>query len=202
MGSNWARVVLNRETHVLVSGLSPADLDTLEISGDSWGARVTFRSYRSVDYPAFDICESTLDQTFDLIIAEQVFEHLLSPHKAGRNVHEMLRLGGYFLLTTPFLLRVHNYPVDCSRWTETGLTHLLAECGFAMEHIHTGSWGNRACVRANLSDWVFYRPRLHSLKNQPEFPVVVWALAQKQVAAGSESLHIARSSTPQPRPHP
>jgi hypothetical protein len=175
---HWARVVMNRETQDLISSLSPGSLETLEISGRSW-ERMTFKGYKSVHYPDFDICGASLEETFDLIIAEQVFEHLLWPYRAGKNVYKMLNPDGHFLVTTPFLMLVHDSPADCSRWTETGIKCLLAECGFSMERIRTGSWGNRACVQANFSDWKFYRPWFHSLKNEPAFPVVVWALAQK-----------------------
>lgn len=175
----WARVVMNRETRALVSSLSPSTLSTLEISGSRWGEDMPFRRYRSVHYPEFDICVSSLEETFDLVIAEQVFQHLLWPYQAGKNVYKMLNPGGCFLVTTSFLLRVTNCPIDCSRWTETGLKYLLAECGFAIERTRSGSWGNRACVRANFSHWPQYRPWFHSLKNEPNFPVVVWALARK-----------------------
>jgi SAM-dependent methyltransferase len=177
-GDHWARVVMNRATLELVGGLSPGKLKALEISGRRW-EKTPFKSYMSVDYPDFDICGSQLQEKFDLIIAEQVFEHLLWPYRAGRNVFEMLNPGGCFLVSTPFLLRIHNLPTDCTRWTETGMRHFLAECGFRPDGIRTGSWGNRACVKANFSDWKIYRPLFHSLRNEPDYPVVVWALARK-----------------------
>jgi SAM-dependent methyltransferase len=170
---------MNRETRRLIRGLQPTALKTLEISGDTWGKWESFKEYKTVHYPDFDICASALDETFDLIIAEQVFEHLLWPYRAGRNVYKMLRPGGHVLITTPFLIRLHDYPVDCSRWTETGMKHLLAECGFDFERIQTASWGNRACIRANYFKWANYRPMFNSLKNEPDFPVVVWTLAQR-----------------------
>jgi SAM-dependent methyltransferase len=176
---HWARAVMNRETLRLVTALAPETLDALEISGDRWRDLCEFRSYRSVAFPEYDLCAGALGERFDLIFAEQVFEHLLWPYRAGRHVYRMLRPGGHFLITTPFLIRVHGYPVDCTRWTETGLRHFLAECGFPLEEIRTGSWGNRACVRANFHQFPRYRARLHSLRNEPEFPVVVWALALK-----------------------
>ncbi len=156
----------------------PANLRTLEISGTSWRT-FPFRSYKSVHYPDFDICANSLDESFDLIIAEQVFEHLLRPYRAGQNVYQMLDPGGYFLITTQFLMRLENSPVDCSRWTETGLKYFLAECGFDLHEIRTGSWGNRACALANLVGSPSYRPGVHSLKNEPDFPVAVWALARR-----------------------
>ena len=133
--------------------------------------------------PISTSAKSALDETFDIIIAEQVWEHLLWPYRAGRNVYQMLRPGGYFLMQTPFLLRVHEIPTDCSRWTETGMKYFLAECGFDLDKVKTGSWGNRMAAKANLkygNNFPQYHPWLHrNLKNDPRFPVQVWALAQK-----------------------
>ena len=170
---------MDRETTKLIAQLGLDKGSVLEISGSTWAKRLNFKQYKAVHYPAYDICESTLAETFDLVIAEQVFEHLLWPYRAGKNVYQMLKPGGFFLITTPFLIRIHNHPIDCSRWTEIGLRHLLAECGFPLEGIRTASWGNRACVRANYVKWARYNPRMHSLHNEPNFPVVVWAVAQK-----------------------
>ena len=176
---HWARIVMNRETEKLIATLPINGMRALEISGEEWGRKMHFKAYESVHYPQFDVCESALDETFDLIIAEQVFEHLLWPYRAGKNIYKMLQPGGYFLLTTPFLIRIHNFPTDCTRWTGTGIKYLLAECGFDLERVRTGSWGNRACIRANFFRWALFRPLLHSLRNEPDFPIVVWAIAQK-----------------------
>ena len=178
-GEQWSRIVMNRAMREFVKNLRPEQLDVLEISGSRWKELETFNSHREVHYPDFDICRSVLEETFDLVIAEQVFEHVLWPYRAGRNVYAMLRKGGCFLVNTPFLIRVHEQPEDCSRWTETGLKHLLAECGFPLQGISTGSWGNRACMNANLRWWVNYLPHFHSLRNEPSFPVTVWAKAVK-----------------------
>ena len=175
---HWARTVMYRECFRVVQNLEPAKLDVLEISAGQVWQRLGFKSFTEANFPGFDVCSMTLPRSFDLIIADQVFEHLLWPYRAGRNVYRMLKPGGHFLITTPFLIKVHNVPVDCSRWTELGLTHLLAECEFPIEKIQTGSWGNRACVKANFGSWA-RRGWFKSLANEPEFPVSVWALAEK-----------------------
>jgi SAM-dependent methyltransferase len=176
--SQWARIIMNQETDRLIRALDLEHCSALEISGQKWRG-YGFRRYRSVEFPAYDVCRDVLNDQFDIIIAEQVFEHLLWPYRAVRNVFQMLTPNGALLVTTPFLIRIHNDPEDCSRWTEVGIRYLLAEGGFDINRITTGSWGNRACIRSNWRKWTVYRTWLHSLKNEPDYPMVVWALARK-----------------------
>jgi len=176
--TTWSRVVMNAACDELLRPLPCASFAALEVSGRRW-REFGFASYRSVEYPEYDLCAGPLADSFDLVIAEQIFEHLIYPYRAGRHVHAMLRPGGWFLISVPFLVKVHHYPVDCTRWTELGLKHFLHECGFPLEHIRTGSWGNRACVTANFASWVVYDQAAHDLTNEPEFPYHVWALARR-----------------------
>jgi SAM-dependent methyltransferase len=189
--NHWIRIVMDRATERIVHDLEPLARDAVEISGDQWSS-FGFKSYRSVGYPDFDICKpaeewpddrrADLTDSADLVMAEQVWEHLTYPYRATRNVLSILRPGGYFLLSTPFLLRVHHGRSygDCSRWTQQGMAHFLEECGFAAGNIRTWSWGNRACAEAHLEDGRW--PRFHKgldLRNDPVFPLQVWALARK-----------------------
>lgn len=177
--TQWARVVMDRETRSFVSTFDVPALSALEISGTKWSS-AGFGDYQSVGYPDYDVCrEPYKTAAYDIIFAEQVFEHVLWPFRAARHVFQMLRPGGVFVITTPFLLRLHDCPVDCCRWTELGMKHLLAEGGFPIGQIQTGGWGNRACVRANFSRWTRWVPWLHALENERDFPVVVWAFARK-----------------------
>jgi SAM-dependent methyltransferase len=179
--ADWMRIIMYLRCFAFLRSLHPERLDVLEISGGpQWTREFTFRSHTVTSFPEFDICSQTLAERFDVIIADQVFEHLKWPYRAGRNVLEMLKPGGHFIITVPFLVRVHKSPVDCSRWTEEGLSCFLQECGFNAGAISTDSWGNRACLKANLTAW---RKRgLGSLANEPEYPLVVWAFAQKSAA--------------------
>lgn len=181
--ADWVRVVMYDRAFAFLRSLGPEGLDTLEISGGpQWVREFKFRSYTKTEFPDFDICSATLPRQFDLIIADQVFEHLPWPYRAGRNVHAMLKPGAHFVIATPFLVRVHSVPIDCTRWTEQGLSYFLQECGFPQALIETGSWGNRACVKANFRSWP--KPGFFgSLVNEPDFPVMVWAFAQKAPAS-------------------
>src|SRR5690348_8054748 len=92
-GQQWCRVVMDQETEKMVRKLPYKDLSVLEISGTKW-ANFGFKNYTSVQYPEFDICSQVHPDKFDLIIAEQVFEHLLRPYSAAKNVYQMLNVNG------------------------------------------------------------------------------------------------------------
>lgn len=177
--TDWVRVVMYQRAFAFLRDLNAEQLDALEISaGLQWRQAVRFHSFTGTRYPGFDICSDTLPRQYDVIIADQVFEHLQWPARAARNVYTMLKPGGWFIIATPFLLRVHASPIDCSRWTQEGLSFLLQEAGFEAECIRTDQWGNRACLKANLVKWR-KRGFFGSLKNEPNYPVMVWAFAQK-----------------------
>lgn len=176
---HWCRVVMDQETEKFVLSLNYKSFNTMEISGSKW-KNFGFKRYTSVQYPDFDVCKDVLEvESFDLIIAEQVLEHVLQPYHAVRNLYQMLSSTGILIVTTPFLLKIHSHPGDCYRWTELGLKCLLTEGGFENKKIKTGSWGNKMCIVANFKKWCSYIPWKHSLKNEQDFPVVIWSFAQK-----------------------
>lgn len=175
----WVRVEMERATREFVASQDAGSKRVLEVGGENWKS-TAFASYLSIDYPEYDLCEGPLErETYDLIFLEQVLEHVLWPHRAVRSLFQMLRPGGWAIVTTPFLVKVHAYPVDCSRWTELGLKHLLAEGGFSIEGIETGSWGNRAAVIRGFRRVPRWIPWWHSLRNEPNYPVMIWAFANK-----------------------
>ncbi len=109
--ADWMRIVMHRRCFAFVRSLAPGRLDALEISGGpQWVREFQFRSYTAAAHPGFDICFQTLPDRFDLIIADQVFEHLKWPYRAARNVMTMLRPGGHFIITVPFLVRIQKLP--------------------------------------------------------------------------------------------
>jgi len=180
-GIHWCRVVMSRECDAFVDRLDTRNLACLEISGGGgrWENR-EWRSYRTTEYPDYDICTEPLDGEWDVVIAEQVLEHVPDPQRAVDNMYRMLRPGGVLLITTPFMIKGHPSPYDFSRWTADGIRGLLARSGFS--RMTVDSWGNRKCLIADMTDdneWTFYRPGFHSLKNEPRFPIVVWAFAHK-----------------------
>ena len=185
----WCRVIMNREVDRFVCSLDHSHLDVLEISGDRFQNRFPFSSYRAVHFPEYDVCSEPLsDGICDVVFAEQVFEHVLRPGRAAQNVFKMLRPNGIFIVSTPFLLKVHGYPSDLYRWTEHGMRQLLEDTGF--ERVTTASWGNRKCIFRDMSPgltWTMYNRFWHDLSNEPQFPIVIWAIAYKPAAEKADA---------------
>ncbi|MHA1798399.1 MAG: class I SAM-dependent methyltransferase [Candidatus Helarchaeota archaeon] len=87
------------------------------------------------DYPDIidDICNLRRIQpdSYDGIICRAILEHVYSPESAIKNLHKILKEGGYLLLYVPFLYRYHA-PKDLSyqdffRFTKDGLAYLLRD---------------------------------------------------------------------------
>lgn len=181
---HWLRQTMNAAVQRAIAALPPEECDAAEISGTAHQHR-PWRSYRHLDYPEFDLCRPPrpLPGPFDVVVCEQVLEHVVNPITAVRTLHELLRPKGVLIANTPFLVRLHYVPGDYWRFTPDGLEVLLRAGGFT--DVTIGSWGNRWAVTANLgADWLRYRP-WHSLRNNPDTPAVVWAVAragQAQVA--------------------
>jgi SAM-dependent methyltransferase len=176
----WARVVRRREWHQFLQQESAKrPLDILEISPGPeslWRPYAT-GSYTGRQWPDFDITRERLPQSFDVIIAEEVFEHLEIVDTAADNVRAMLKPEGVFLVSVPFLIKIHGPPIygDFRRWTPVGLNCFLTAHGFG--RVDVRSWGNAKAVIANIKKWKSYG-FWKDLRNDPELPVAVWAYAR------------------------
>lgn len=172
---------MNRAVDEHIASLVPTSLTAAEISGDAHAGK-PWKAYSTLSYPAFDLC-APLDETdeFDVVICEQVLEHVANPWVAAANLRDLCATGGHVIVTTPFLVKVHELPMfdmrDYWRFTPRGLRTLLEQAGLDVDAI--GSWGNRQCIVGNLRRWAAYRP-WHSLRDEHDLPVQVWAFATKR----------------------
>lgn len=176
---HWQRVALDRAVDDYIGTLDPSALSAAEISGAGQADR-GWKQFTSLDYPVFDLCAPLEDEgEFDVVICEQVLEHVLDPKAAASNLRGLCRPGGRVIVSTPFLIRIHELPAygmfDYWRFTPRGLQTLLEGAGLEVESV--GSWGNHESVVGNLDRWSAYR-KWHPLHNEPEIPVQVWAFAR------------------------
>ncbi|MGI8557190.1 MAG: class I SAM-dependent methyltransferase [Solirubrobacteraceae bacterium] len=178
----WQRVALIAAVNRYIEQLGPSELSAAEISGADHAAK-PWKRFASLNYPDFDLCAPLTGRSqFDVVICEQVIEHVVDPWAAVENLRGLCTPGGHVIVSTPFLIRVHELPAygmrDYWRFTPRGLRTLLERAGLEVDEV--GSWGNRSCVAGNLDHWPAYR-RWHSLRNEADIPVQVWAFARKPV---------------------
>jgi SAM-dependent methyltransferase len=67
------------------------------------------------------------DDSFDLVFAMEVLEHIPTPQAAVDEINRVLKPGGKFICSVPFLFPIHDEPYDFYRYTKYGLKHLLRE---------------------------------------------------------------------------
>ena len=67
--------------------------------------------------------------TFDVVICTEVMEHVAEPKQLLSEIRRVLRPDGILILTTPFLVPVHEAPYDFYRYTVHGLEYLVKQSG-------------------------------------------------------------------------
>lgn len=93
------RIVMQQTSRAWLEALPLSEMDAAEISGKN-GRRYPFRSYERFRFPKYDICKGPFEDAdglvhkFDIVLANQVWEHLDRPYAATKNVLRMLRVGG------------------------------------------------------------------------------------------------------------
>lgn len=179
-GDQWLRIAMNEAVDGFLAGLDVGSLSAAEISGTAHGVRGWGR-YESLSYPDFDVCAPLGDTgPFDVVICEQVLEHVTDPWAGMANLAGLCRPGGHVVVTSPFLIRVHELPqygmYDYWRFTPRGLQLMMEQVG--LEVVASGQWGNLACVAGNLNRWSARR-WWHPMRNEPDAPVQIWCVGRR-----------------------
>lgn len=93
-------------------------------------------------YPKYDaeVLAPCPDSSLDVVVADQVLEHVQRPWVAAEQFHRVLKPGGVAVVATPGLYPIHPSPLDCWRILPDGYRVLFPqEKWITME---LGMWGN------------------------------------------------------------
>lgn len=100
------------------------------------------------------------DESVDLIVTQEVFEHVPDPFQAMREVHRVLRRGGSAFVQLPFIIGYHPCPQDYWRFTEHGIRQLAEQAGFGpcRSHVSVGTATGFYRIAVEFGAILFSRP--------------------------------------------
>ncbi len=179
--SQWQRIAMNDSIDAFLATLGTEGMSAAEVSGDAHASR-RWREYTTLPYPDFDLLQPVEEPgRYDVVICEQVLEHVPDPWLGVEHLRDLCAPGGHVIVSTPFLVRIHEERIlhdmkDYWRFTPRGLRILLERAG--LEVVGVESWGNRDSVIGDFDNWSAYR-WWHSLRNEPNLPIQVWAFARR-----------------------
>jgi SAM-dependent methyltransferase len=82
--------------------------------------------------PTIDVCASAEclpfpDETFDLVVSQEVLEHVRDPFRAMQEMRRALKEGGVIYCQVPFIIGYHPGPTDFWRFTREGIRELVEQ---------------------------------------------------------------------------
>ncbi|MBO9368672.1 MAG: methyltransferase domain-containing protein [Chloroflexi bacterium] len=92
-------------------------------------------------YPEVDIvCDLTQTNPFrpatmDAIVLFNVLEHVYETHSFLAALSRLLKPGGKLLIAIPFMIKIHQEPLDFVRYTHYALERLGSDHGFKLEYL-------------------------------------------------------------------
>ena len=92
-------------------------------------------------FPKYDIQKLSVvgEKHFDILIADQVLEHVQRPWLAASEIYRVLKPGGIAVVATPGLYPIHPSPIDCWRLMPDAYAVLFPKNLWAW--LEMGTWG-------------------------------------------------------------
>lgn len=122
------------------------------------------------------------DKEFDCAMATEVLEHCPDPEVTLGEVARVLKQGGLFFFTVPFLWPLHDAPHDEYRYTPWSLERHLHNSGFEDINLRPTEGWDAALAQA-IGLWVRRRPMKDSHRrwlSRAIFPAYKWLIKKDQ----------------------
>jgi len=140
-----------------------------------------------VDYPEVDMQKLPFEERrFDVVISDQVIEHLEDPKEAIKESYRVLNNGAIAIHSSCFINYIHRCPKDFWRFSPDALRYL---CQDFSEILYCEGWGNRVAILLCFLGERFRFMRIPEIKwsirrliatyNEEGYPIVTWVVAKK-----------------------
>ena len=189
LGPNIARYYMYDRMRETAKSFASRKGDVLSVSQSGWLCNTMhLEPTRLVeaDYPEYNLLALPFaDASFDFVVCDMVLEHVEgNPQKAVDEIRRILRDGGVAVLATAFIYRFHPAPGDFWRFSSQGLRLLFADFSRVLDCDGWGNFKATRLLRTKLRYVGIPRAPWHPLhrvavKNDPEWPIATWIVAQK-----------------------
>jgi SAM-dependent methyltransferase len=83
-----------------------------------------------------DVCALPIaSSSIDAAMCNEVLEHVADPLQALKEIHRVVRPGGFVFITVPQMWGLHYEPYDFFRYTNHGIAHLARSAGFDLVEV-------------------------------------------------------------------
>lgn len=129
-----ASKAVTRTLNILVSAC-PSDAFMLNIGAGDTQIDPRMKTLEIEAAPGIDFVGTATNLPFDadavdLIVTQEVLEHVDDPFRAACEIYRVLKPGGKAFVQLPFIIGYHPCPVDYWRFTEHGIEQLMSQAGF------------------------------------------------------------------------
>ena len=93
------------------------------------------------------------NESFDVVLSTEVLEHVPDPYIYMAEVRRVLKPGGVFFFTVPFMMSLHEVPHDYYRYTPFALELIFKKAGFEFIKIKPMG-GYNAALGQMIGLWV------------------------------------------------
>jgi SAM-dependent methyltransferase len=125
------------------------------------------------------------EESVDCVVATEFLEHYAEPEKALREILRVMRPGGLFFGTVPFIWNLHEIPHDEYRYTPYSLERHLANAGFRDISI-TALGGWNLSLAQMLGLWLSFSHmgnRRRAVLKRVFFPFYLWLIRTDKLPA-------------------
>ena len=75
------------------------------------------------------------DESIDLVVSQEVLEHVDNPDQAMLEIKRILKPGGFGYIQLPFIIGYHPCPNDYWRFTQDGVRQLVDKAGLVVDQV-------------------------------------------------------------------